>query len=123
MKRFLAMGSLLFVAACSGAPPSALDDPYQPEQPTSADDAAPQPDVTELPDFHDAAPEADAADAADEPGDDAAPDAGLCSDYAGPDTSAACHACTGAGCQQNGCFNGYYCNVVTTHCVPPPDGC
>ena len=110
MKRFSSLVVALFVVGCSGAPPSALDDPAQPAAQTE-EDAAARPDVLELPDIHEDASAPDAS----------APD--LCSHYAAPDTQATCHACSGTSCQSNGCFGGYYCDLVTTHCVPQPDGC
>ncbi len=55
--------------------------------------------------------------------DDASSEDGGCAGYAGPTTPAACHACTTAPCQANGCFNGYYCDLSQTRCVPRPSGC
>ncbi len=111
---------LLLLAACSGAAPTTLQDPAAPQDDPAGDgDAAVRPDVTELP-----AIDADAS--SDESSDDdAAPDGGLCADYVAPDTAATCHACNGSSnaCQPNGCFGGYYCDTVTTHCVALPDGC
>lgn len=46
-----------------------------------------------------------------------------CDGFAFPTTSAPCHACSGASCQANGCFGGYFCDLATLHCVPPPPGC
>ncbi len=46
-----------------------------------------------------------------------------CDGFADPTTSAPCHACSGASCQHNGCFGGYFCDLSTLHCVPPPAGC
>ena len=50
-------------------------------------------------------------------------DAPSCEGYAEPTTPSVCHACSGASCQPNGCFGGWFCDVATTHCVPQPSGC
>jgi mono/diheme cytochrome c family protein len=52
--------------------------------------------------------------------DDAAPP---CVGFADPQTSAACHACSGASCQPNGCWGGWYCDLATLHCVAKPSNC
>ncbi len=35
------------------------------------------------------------------------------------DVVAACHACSGASCQPNGCYGGYVCDTVTMRCKAP----
>ena len=116
MNRFAWMPFSLLLAACSGTDSVAIDGPQQPQQ-QEVSDAAAHADVTVLPDLDDAGADAQAAH------DDAQSDAGTCSGYAGPTTQSVCHACTSGNCQPNGCFGGYYCDLVTEHCVPTPDGC
>jgi hypothetical protein len=119
MNRFVWMPFALLLAACSGTDSVSLDPSApQPSQPAAADAAA-QPDVTQLPPADDAGTSADAAPQQD----DAESEAGMCSGYAEPLTTAACHACTSGNCQPNGCFGGYYCDLLTEHCVAKPDGC
>ena len=36
---------------------------------------------------------------------------------AAPATAASCSACSGKSCQSNGCYNGYFCNTQTLHCM------
>ena len=119
MNRLLWMPLALLLAACSGTDSVALDAPQQPQQPAQQDvaDAGAHADVTVLPGLDAAV--ADEPAAHDAQGDDAA----TCSGYAGPTTSSVCHACTSGNCQPNGCFGGYYCDLVTEHCVAKPDGC
>jgi mono/diheme cytochrome c family protein len=50
-------------------------------------------------------------------------DAPACDGYADPTTASACHACSGASCQPNGCYGGWFCDLASLHCVPPPTGC
>lgn len=46
-----------------------------------------------------------------------------CVGYDDPSTPGHCHACSGATCQPNGCFGGYFCDEATVHCVPKPSTC
>jgi hypothetical protein len=52
-------------------------------------------------------------------------DSGTCPSFARPDASAPCGACTkgSKGCQPNGCFNGYFCDVGESDCKSPGTGC
>ena len=101
----LALISFGFLVACSGADPSILDQPAtSPNDPVVTDDASAP---LTLPEF-------------DASSDDAAT---TCSGYADPSTTSTCHACTGATCQANGCFGGWYCKLDTEKCVIKPDGC
>jgi len=50
-------------------------------------------------------------------------DAPSCDGYADPTTPSVCHACSGSGCQPNGCFGGWFCDLATSHCVSKPSGC
>jgi mono/diheme cytochrome c family protein len=50
-------------------------------------------------------------------------DAPACDGFADPSVASACHACSGATCQPNGCFGGWYCDLATLHCVSKPAGC
>jgi hypothetical protein len=47
-----------------------------------------------------------------------------CPGYADPNTPAGC-SCNSAlhACTANGCYNGYYCELSITKCVPKPSGC
>jgi len=45
-----------------------------------------------------------------------------CSGYAAPSQHAVCHSCT-KSCQSNGCYNGYYCDLAQTKCIPKPAQC
>jgi hypothetical protein len=47
----------------------------------------------------------------------------VCGGYALPGTTASCSACSGSGCQANGCFGGYWCDTNTGHCAQPVAGC
>ncbi len=47
---------------------------------------------------------------------DADASASTCDDI---DTLSVCHACSGASCQTNGCYNGYLCDTETAHCKAP----
>ncbi len=48
-----------------------------------------------------------------------------CPGLADPHTPAACNACDPQfrDCQANGCYNGWYCNVASRYCEPPPTTC
>jgi hypothetical protein len=46
-----------------------------------------------------------------------------CPGYADPNTPASCNCASGHSCAANNCYNGYYCNLSTLKCVPPPSGC
>jgi hypothetical protein len=50
---------------------------------------------------------------------------GPCAGYAAPGAASSCTACTpgSGGCQLNGCFNGYYCQLSSHQCESPPAGC
>jgi len=50
-------------------------------------------------------------------------DAPSCDGYADPSTASGCMACSGATCQPNGCFGGWYCDLATLRCVAKPAGC
>lgn len=52
-------------------------------------------------------------------------DATQCGDLVGPTTDAQCRACNkdAGDCQPNGCYGGYWCNVVTVDCHTPPQTC
>ncbi|HEY1958778.1 MAG TPA: cytochrome c [Polyangiaceae bacterium] len=50
-------------------------------------------------------------------------DAPSCEGYADPTTASVCHACSGATCQPNGCFGGWFCELASARCVPQPSGC
>jgi hypothetical protein len=72
----------------------------------------------------DAGKKASAKDAASSPSEAGA---SSCPGYALPNEVADCIACDAgtSGCQANGCYGGYYCNVsLSFHkCAPPPSGC
>ncbi len=54
------------------------------------------------------------------------PDAGSsCPGYADPKTASTCTSCTSQkqGCQTNGCYGGWYCNLQTSKCESPPQTC
>ncbi len=57
----------------------------------------------------------------------AMPDAGVamqtCGTLVGPDAAAGCTSCSGAACQANGCYGGWWCNTATNRCQSPPSGC
>ena len=57
-----------------------------------------------------------------EPEDAGAP---ACPGFAPPDEDACCAACNPSNplCQANRCYGGWYCNLGTCKCKPPPDGC
>ena len=52
-------------------------------------------------------------------------DAIECPGLADPHTPAQCNACDPQfrDCQTNGCYNGWYCNVASRYCEPPPTTC
>jgi len=47
----------------------------------------------------------------------------MCGSYVGPDISAMCHSCSGASCQVNGCYGGWWCDTATNKCHAPPTNC
>ena len=65
-------------------------------------------------------PEPDASSQEDSSGEDAAQ---ACIGYADPETTGNCHACTGSGCNPNGCYGTWYCKLDTQKCVAKPSGC
>ena len=56
----------------------------------------------------------------------AAPVDASCPDFAAPDASASCRACSksSSDCQPNGCYGGYWCDTKTVDCLAlPPSKC
>ena len=52
---------------------------------------------------------------------DAGPPPATCGSLVGPDVSAQCKSCGGANtCQNNGCYNGWWCDTATNRCQSPP---
>src|SRR5262249_13019797 len=48
---------------------------------------------------------------------------GACPGFADPNTAASCTSCTPqskTGCQTNGCYGGWYCNLQSNKCQAPP---
>jgi hypothetical protein len=56
---------------------------------------------------------------------DASLDAGACPAFAPPAEDASCKACRhgSSGCQANGCYNGYSCDVSERDCKSPGTAC
>lgn len=56
---------------------------------------------------------------------DSGPPPNSCPGYAAPSQTAPCTSCTqgSSGCQMNGCFGGWWCNLNTNKCNSPPSGC
>jgi hypothetical protein len=57
---------------------------------------------------------------------EAGADATSCPGLAAPDTKASCEGCTegSSGCQANGCFNGYLCDITgEPDCKAPGTSC
>ena len=55
---------------------------------------------------------------------DAGSDGGIrCGALASPAVSSTCRSCSGAACQPNGCFGGWWCDEVALRCVRPPATC
>jgi hypothetical protein len=48
-----------------------------------------------------------------------------CGDLVSPATDAGCKACDkiSSDCQPNGCYGGYWCNVLFNDCEQPPKTC
>ncbi len=47
-----------------------------------------------------------------------------CPGLASPTMTSSCSSCKGKpGCQTNGCYGGWWCNVVTSRCQSPPASC
>ena len=56
---------------------------------------------------------------------DGSVDATICGTLVAPTTPANCFACyrDASGCQPNGCYGGYWCNVDAGDCRYPPSSC
>ena len=52
-------------------------------------------------------------------------EASTCSTFAGPTTDAPCSACSegSKGCQPNGCYGGYFCDISEYDCKTPGTPC
>lgn len=46
---------------------------------------------------------------------------GMCGELAPPEMTACCDACQYPPCQDNGCFNGWWCDTSSCFCRPAPD--
>jgi hypothetical protein len=57
-------------------------------------------------------------------GADSGPPPSTCPGLASPTTMSPCTSCTGkSNCQTNGCYGGWWCNIATSRCQPPPTNC
>jgi hypothetical protein len=69
-------------------------------------------------------PRSDECGAVTTPDVDAAPPPSGCPGFASPTTPSTCPSCTsGANCQPNGCYGGWWCNTTTNRCQAPPSDC
>jgi hypothetical protein len=68
-------------------------------------------------------PRADECGLASEPVPDTGPPS-TCPGLDAPDTASTCTSCaSGANCQKNGCYGGWWCNTGTSRCQAPPTDC
>ncbi len=61
--------------------------------------------------------------AAPPPGAGGGSSTGMCGTLVDPTTKAGCSSCSGASCQANGCYGGWWCDTSNNKCHAPPTNC